>query len=220
MPTEVSGANWGKLAGRRECRDEAVIPVKNASLAARFDSRVDSGLLARNSQMDDEKPSDNDLVIGVPGRVLVVIKPDGRLVYGPSYTPDEAAAALWEALARKRVEAERGESNRIRLATKDEVALLEMEERFNEWEPAMVALAKADAAHEIAQTQRNQLLGVVPDTSAEMRRANTRVAQTQSEGDECVGRMAELARAHAKRKGLLKETTVLPTPEPDPKILN
>lgn len=31
---------------------------------------------------------------------LVTIKPDGTIVYGPNYTPDEAARVFWEALGR------------------------------------------------------------------------------------------------------------------------
>src|SRR5262245_16342862 len=156
------------------------------------------------------KPDTNDLVIGTSAdRVLVIIKPSGELVYGPEYTPDEAAEVFWRAMARKRAEA--GEGG-VRLATPAEVGMLDMERRFHEWETALLALAKADAAHEIAQTLRNQLVGV-SDSSPQMLRANERVAQTQSTGDECVGRVAELARAHAKRMGVLKETTDLPDPE-------
>jgi hypothetical protein len=45
----------------------------------------------------------NDLVIGTSaGRLLVSIKPNGTLQYGPEYHPDEAAEVFWEAMARKR----------------------------------------------------------------------------------------------------------------------
>jgi hypothetical protein len=48
-----------------------------------------------------------DLAIGTSGnRVLVIIKPDGQLVFGPGYTPDRAAMEFWEAMASKRLEAE------------------------------------------------------------------------------------------------------------------
>lgn len=169
--------------------------------------------------MDDDRPSKNDLVIDTPaGGALVIVKPDGRLVYGPGYTPDAAATALWEALARKRVEAEREEPNQVRLATPEEAGLLDMERRFHEWEAALIALAKADAANEIAQTQRNQLIGIVSDTSPEMRRANAKVAQTESAGDEAVAAVVQLARAHAKRTGAVYEIYATDQPSPEPHL--
>src|SRR5690606_28766198 len=124
------------------------------------------GPSGQDSEMSDDKPSDNDLVIRTASRILVTIKPDGRLVYGDGYTPDEAARALWEALARKRAEAGSAEPHGIRLATAAEVGLLEMEARFNEWEPAMIELAKADAANEVAQTHYNQMLADVGVSAA------------------------------------------------------
>jgi len=49
------------------------------------------------------KADKNDLVIGTSlGRLLVVIKPNGALEFGPEYHPDEAAEVFWEAMARKR----------------------------------------------------------------------------------------------------------------------
>ena len=35
---------------------------------------------------------------GSHSEMLVAIKPDGTIKYGPDYTPDEAARAFWEAL--------------------------------------------------------------------------------------------------------------------------
>lgn len=32
------------------------------------------------------------------GEMLVGIKPDGQIEYGPNYTPDEAARRFWEAI--------------------------------------------------------------------------------------------------------------------------
>lgn len=52
----------------------------------------------------DIKPG--DMALGTKNRVLVVIRSDGTLNYGPGYTPDEAAQVFWAALARKRVEHE------------------------------------------------------------------------------------------------------------------
>jgi len=48
-----------------------------------------------------------DLVIGTSReRILVLIKANGQLVYGPEYTPDEAAVVFWEAMGRRRLGAE------------------------------------------------------------------------------------------------------------------
>lgn len=45
----------------------------------------------------------NDLVIRTSAsRLLVCIKPDGSLEYGPEYHPDEAAQVFWEVMARRR----------------------------------------------------------------------------------------------------------------------
>lgn len=49
----------------------------------------------------------NDLIIGTSKkRVLVIIKPDGTLEYGPEYRPDEAATIFWEAMGQRRLQAE------------------------------------------------------------------------------------------------------------------
>lgn len=62
------------------------------------------------SGMADEKThpviGSGNLVIGTPGRILVVLKADGQLEYGPDYTPDEAAVQFWEAMGRRRLGAE------------------------------------------------------------------------------------------------------------------
>ncbi len=64
----------------------------------------------RRSTTPDElrlKAEPNDLVIGTSAnRLLVVIKPNGLIQYGPEYTPDEAAEAFWEAMGQKRLEME------------------------------------------------------------------------------------------------------------------
>lgn len=46
----------------------------------------------------------NDLVIGTSHqRILVIIKPDGRLLFGPEYRPDEAAMVFWESMGQRRL---------------------------------------------------------------------------------------------------------------------
>jgi hypothetical protein len=59
----------------------------------------------KDSKIPEARP--NELVVGTDGgRVLVRIGPDGTLTYGDDYTPDEAAKAFWEAMARRRVDYE------------------------------------------------------------------------------------------------------------------
>lgn len=44
----------------------------------------------------------NDLVIATKDRLLVIIRPDGTMEFGPGYTPNGAALIFWEAMARRR----------------------------------------------------------------------------------------------------------------------
>jgi hypothetical protein len=47
------------------------------------------------------------LVIGTSRhRILVAIKADGTIQYGPEYRPDEAAQVFWEAMAQRKLDAE------------------------------------------------------------------------------------------------------------------
>lgn len=46
------------------------------------------------------------LIIGTLGRPLVIIHPDGSLIYGPDYTPEEAAVTFWEEMGRRRLQME------------------------------------------------------------------------------------------------------------------
>jgi hypothetical protein len=44
-----------------------------------------------------------DLVIGTSrDRVLVIIKPNGEMIFGPEYSPTEASVIFWEHMARQR----------------------------------------------------------------------------------------------------------------------
>lgn len=54
---------------------------------------------------DQVKPG--DFVIGTSkDRLLVIIKPDGTLEYGPEYRPDEAAVVFWESMGQRRLQME------------------------------------------------------------------------------------------------------------------
>jgi hypothetical protein len=51
------------------------------------------------------EPRPGALVIGTsPERILVVVHADGKLEYGPEYTPDEAAVTFWEEMGRRKLE--------------------------------------------------------------------------------------------------------------------
>jgi hypothetical protein len=43
-----------------------------------------------------------EMVIATARGPLVRIQPDGRVIYGEGYTPDETAVTLWEAIGRRR----------------------------------------------------------------------------------------------------------------------
>jgi hypothetical protein len=69
----------------------------------------DLGITPRKNLTPDElreaaapNANRNDLVIATRNQLLVVIRPDGTLEYGPNYTPDAAALVFWEAMARRR----------------------------------------------------------------------------------------------------------------------
>lgn len=40
------------------------------------------------------------MICGKDGHMIVGIKPDGQIDYGPGYDPDEAAKAFWQAMVR------------------------------------------------------------------------------------------------------------------------
>lgn len=76
-----------------------------------------------------------ELVIATSAkRVLVRIQPDGRIIYGEEYTPDETAVELWTAIARRRADFE---------ARMQYINLLELH---------IALIAVADQAYEAAQT--------------------------------------------------------------------
>ena len=67
------------------------------------------GVLAKDAAPTPESLGlePNDMAIGTSrNRLLVVIKPNGTLKYGPDYQPDEAAQIFWEALASRRIQYE------------------------------------------------------------------------------------------------------------------
>src|SRR6185369_15828787 len=78
LPLEVY---WDALRGRRE-------PVHTVPL---FKDLADP----------------NDMVIGTSAnRVLVIIKPNGELIFGPEYSPQEATMIFWESMGQRRLQME------------------------------------------------------------------------------------------------------------------
>lgn len=83
---------------------------------------------------EDATPKDNDLVIKTSAdRELVRIKADGRIIYGPEYTPDEAAVEFWTQMSQRRVESE---ERLIQLGAMEQL---------------IMAVGRADLANEVAQ---------------------------------------------------------------------
>ena len=83
---------------------------------------------------DFKEEDPNALVIATSkDRVLVKIHADGKIEYGPDYTPDEAAVTFWTVMAIRRLESE------ARLA------------HFVAMERLVLDIARADRAYENAQ---------------------------------------------------------------------
>lgn len=123
--------------------------------------------------------TENDLIIATSiARVLVRIKPDGTLIYGPDYTPDEAADVLWKALARRRAEA------------------TEKELLFSHMEALFLAVGKADIENELSQMRALALGGL----GREGARAVVEAHRTNATLERTVHQVIEWARALVERQ--------------------
>jgi len=98
-----------------------------------------------------------DLVIGTSAkRILVIIKPDGTLRYGPEYRPNDAAVIFWEAMGQARLQAE----DRILLFQHMESILARVGAQDMVVEQLRLAAADGDtdagqrAGHEMLQLER------------------------------------------------------------------
>jgi len=88
-----------------------------------------------------------ELVIATsPERVLVRIKPDGTITYGPEYTPDEAARVLWEALAKQRKHAVEREAIMAHI----EHVLIKLGDQDLVYEQCQIRAKAEDATHDDA----------------------------------------------------------------------
>jgi hypothetical protein len=147
-----------------------------------------------------ELDTENDLIIATTAsRVLVRIKPDGSLVYGPDYTPDEAADVFWRALARRRAEAEVKEL------------------RFRHIEKLLIEAGEADLANQVAQDRENKMAADASVSKAERLQAHLDSAAANGALNEAAYRLVEIGRRLALRGA---EDPVSEGPVKDPSSLN
>lgn len=90
--------------------------------------------------MSEDGKDSTDFVIGTAKRELVRIKADGTIIYGPDYTPDEAAVEFWTQMSQRRVESE---ERLIQLGAMEQL---------------IMAVGRADLANEAAQ-RKSMALG-------------------------------------------------------------
>jgi len=96
------------------------------------------------------------------GNVLVCVKPDGRVAFGPGYTPDKAATLFWEYMGQRRLETE----DRIALFQQMDALMVRIGEADLNYEQRVLASREPDLDdHEKAR--REQVAGVAR-TSLEM----------------------------------------------------
>lgn len=144
--------------------------------------------MSRSRPTPEERPSSEswglqpgDMAIGTSReRILVVIRTDGSLVYGPEYTPDEAAVVFWEEMGRRR---------------------LEMEERLlliHHMEAILTRLGSADLHNQVASERLR----------ASVNNENLRVAQrAQATLERAMHNAIELGRGIARRPDIPVPTT-------------
>lgn len=137
---------------------------------------------SRMADFDTEK----DLIIATTAaRVLVRIQPDGTVIYGPEYTPDEAASVFWETLARKRAEAER------------EARVKEL--LFRHMETLLVAAGEADLANQAARDRENEVVVDPKATKQDKMKAHLEAKAAEEELNQAAIRLVELGRKLALR---------------------
>lgn len=121
-------------------------------------------------------------------RVLVRIQEDGSIVYGPEYTPDEAAVTLWTAIARRRKDFD---------ARMQYMDLLELH---------IALLAVADQAYEAAQGALRAAVGNAETTEREREALRFREEMSRRNLETRVHGVIEFAREFsAQRPDLLAQ---------------
>lgn len=135
--------------------------------------------------------NENDLVVATSmSRILVRIQADGTLIYGPEYTPDEAASVFWQTLARKRAAAEQQAVGDSQVN-----AIL-----FRHMEKLLLEAGEADLANQVAQDRVAKL--ATAKTAAERAdrvQANLDAARTNDVLNMAATRLVELGRKLALR---------------------
>ena len=151
--------------------------------------------------------TENDLVIGTSAqRILVRIKADGTLIYGPDYTPDEAARVLWETLARRREAFEQAKTQSDDHAKAKEVLFLHMQK-------LLLEAGKADLANQIARDRENELTSDPRALKPDKLKAHLEAKAAEAAFQEAALRLVELGRRMALRGA--------PDPiSPDPRGVN
>lgn len=145
--------------------------------------------------MADYLKEEGDLVIATSrSRVLVRIKPDGTLVYGPEYTPDEAASVLWQTIARKRAEFEKKvEGETAQEAAQEDARLNTI--LYRHMEKLLLAAGEADLANQVARDKVTQLAAAsTPEQKAQRTQANLDATRTEQALNSAAIRLVELGR--------------------------
>jgi len=152
----------------------------------------------RGAAIPEPKPQPdvgpNDMVIRTSrDRVLVVVRPNGELEFGPDYTPDEAAELFWATMALKRV----GSEARLQLLAR--------------MENLITSIGQADIEHEKARRDLSELEarilreGESEELTAELETVNTRMLRTNRVLEQRVHSTIEFGRS-------LVENPELPRP--------
>lgn len=165
--------------------------------------------------MSANDPSENDIVIGTSrSRVLVIIKPDGRLIFGPEYTPDEAAKVFWTRFSRVRAEAHLRELN------------LRRDLQENNLLAKLLAAGNADMVCQIARDNEEELERLklargpawTPSEQAALLQAHLDARASEREVEDAATHLVEIGRALAI--AALPEDPVSEGPAEPPTSLN
>jgi hypothetical protein len=125
----------------------------------------------------DDFPIESELVIRAGSRVLVTIKANGQLIYGPDYTPDQAAAGFWMAVARQ-------------------TYVQEKEVLYRHMEKTLIDVGKADLENERAQLRAQALGGMGSQGGSSVLEAH----RANSVLEQMVHKAIELGRGLAERR--------------------
>lgn len=110
-------------------------------------------------------------------RILVVIRPNGELVFGPDYTPDEAAEIFWSTMAFKRI----GSEQRLQLVARMENLILSAgaADIANETAQRNLARVRSDVmkTHEVVEGEGERIKAAIEAAQKAQRTLEERVSQ-------------------------------------------